>query len=89
MIQCKFSSKKEFQEIDSFPVLKGFSGEMHGDINTPDFFFISSDETCQDLEDLHNSGVSQSFPKDQCMMFYSHAWVKIHSKCEINQWVLV
>ena len=45
-------------------------------------FLILYNETCQHLEDLHNS-VNQYFPDGQHMMSQKHAWVK-DPKCKVD-----
>lgn len=48
--------------------------------------FTLYNETCQHLEDLHNS-LNQYFPNKQCMMLQIYMLINIHSKCILEQWI--
>lgn len=65
-----------------------FSEEIRDDINGGDFF-LSYNATCQHLEDLHNfCEPACSRMIDACYHTNMHAW-KIHSKCQVGQWILI
>lgn len=55
-------------ELDSFPIPKGFADEISGDTNKRDIV----DGKCPHLEDLHNS-LSHYLPNDRRMMLQNQA----------------
>jgi len=69
-------------ELNNFPILKGFSNEVGSVI-----FWIMNNEICPHLEDLNQ--MNQHFSKIYCMILWNHAWVNKYSMCKRHQWILM